>query len=287
MLRFSGDVRGMTMKRLALAAAFMALPFTALAETPAERGKMLVEGIAGCGNCHTPRGPDGPLPGMTLAGNNVVEDNPAFRGVAANITPDKETGIGAWTDAQIAKAIREGLRPDGSLIGPPMPINFYRGIGDEDLAAIVAYLRSVPPVHNVSEKSTYHIKLPPAYGPPVEHVVPPPESDKVAYGAYLAGPLGHCLECHTPLLEGGKRDMAHPGKGGQVFSGPWGKAIAANITPSRLDEWSDAEIERAIRTGISRDGHKLKPPMGYAYYANIPPAQMQALVAFIRSLPPS
>jgi mono/diheme cytochrome c family protein len=262
----------------------------ALAETRVERGRYLVESIAACGNCHTPQGPNGPLPGMSLAGNQVIEDNPAFRAVASNITPDRQTGIGAWTDAQIALAIREGIRPDGSVIGPPMPIGLYRGLADEDVAAMVAYLRSVPAVANVSEKSTYRIPLPPNYGPPVGRVEAPPRSDAVAYGAYLAGPVGHCMECHTPFgAAPGQRDPARVGLGGQDFPGPWGISVAANITPARntgLGGWSDAEIEQAIRRGVSQDGRRLFPPMAFSHYARISTPDMAALIAYLRSLPP-
>lgn len=273
---------------LALAIGCAAIPGTAAAQALLERGRYLVETIGACGNCHTPKGPDGPLPGKALAGNWVVEDIPPFRAVASNITPDKATGIGAWTDAQIARAIREGIRPDGSVIGPPMPIGLYRGLADDDLAAMVAYLRSVPAVSNVSEKSTYRIPLPPAYGPPVGQVTAPPRADPAAYGAYLAGPVAHCTECHTPMLEGGGRDATRVGAGGQAFAGPWGSAVAANITSSRshgLGAWSDAEIERAIRTGVSRDGRKLHPPMAFAQYRDIAPPDMAALIAYLRGLP--
>lgn len=68
---------------------------------------------------------------------------------------DRETGIGSWSDADIVRAIREGVRPDGTLIGPPMPILWYRGISDRDVAAIVAYLRSVDLVRNVVPNSEY------------------------------------------------------------------------------------------------------------------------------------
>jgi mono/diheme cytochrome c family protein len=174
--------------RSGAALALACLAGVASAETPLERGRYLVETIAACGNCHTPKGPNGPLPGMNLAGNQVIEDNPDFRAVAPNITPDRATGIGGWTDAQLARAIREGIRPDGSVIGPPMPFEFYRGLADDDLAAIVAYLRSVPAVANRAEKSTYRMPLPPAYGPPVGSVTAPPRSNPVAYGGYLGGP---------------------------------------------------------------------------------------------------
>jgi hypothetical protein len=83
--------------------------------------------------------------------------------------------------------------------------------------------------------------------------------------------------------------MARVGLGGQPFPGPWGTSVAANITPGRmtgLGLWSDAEIERAIRQGISRDGRPLYPPMGFAYYAGITAPDMAALIAYLRSLPP-
>src|SRR4029077_13572536 len=106
-----------------------------------------------------------------------------IRAVVPNTSPDAETGIGRWTDSEIATAIRDGRRPDGSIIGPPMPIALYRGISDRDLTAIVIYLRTVPPVrHAVTERSTYPFALGP-YGPTVGHVRDPPD-DPVARGAY-------------------------------------------------------------------------------------------------------
>ena len=83
---------------------------------------------------------------MELAGFPKLEVTPMFIANAPNITQDKVTGIGSWTDAQIIAAIREGRRPDGSIIGPPMPIGLYRGLSDTDVNAIVAYLRTVKPV---------------------------------------------------------------------------------------------------------------------------------------------
>jgi mono/diheme cytochrome c family protein len=226
---------------------------------------------------------------MALAGNAVVEDNPAFRAVASNITPDRATGIGTWTDAQLVRAIREGIRPNGRLIGPPMPIALYRGLADDDVAAIVAYLRTVPAVSNVAETSAYHIPLPPDYGPPVGPVTAPPRGDAAAYGWYLASAVGHCIECHSPMGPGGQRNFTKIGAGGQVFSGPWGTSMAANITSSAthgLGDWSNAEIERAVRHGISRHGRELNPPMGFAYYARISTPDMAALLAYLRTLRP-
>jgi mono/diheme cytochrome c family protein len=273
---------------LALALGALAAPLIAQAETPVERGRYLVETIAGCGNCHTPMGPAGPERDRQLAGGLVVLDIPVMRAVAPNITPDVATGIGAWSDAEIARAIREGVRPDGRVLGPPMPFGLYRGLADEDLAAIVAYLRTVPPVTNAVERSTYSFPLPESYGPPVGQVQAPGRSDPVAYGAYLAGPVGHCIECHTPAGEEGHPDFAHRlGWGGFEIPGPWGVSVTPDITPTALGAWSDAEIVRAITTGVSRDGRQLMPPMAYAYYAGIAPDDLAAIVAYLRTLKPS
>jgi len=270
----------------ALVAGLALLAGAARGDTGVERGRYLVETIAGCGNCHTPLGPNGPLPGRHLAGGLVMDEG-VFRAVTPNITPDPVTGIGGWSDAQIVRAIREGIRPDGTLIGPPMPFAFYRGLADDDPTAMAAYLRTVPAVVSETPPSAYSFPLPPAYGPPVGSVKAPDRADKVAYGAYLAGPVGHCLECHTPLLPNGQRDMARLGWGKAEFRGPWGVSVSADLTPSHLGPWSDAEIARAVTHGVSRDGRQLFPPMGFPYYAGIGQEDLGAIVAYLRTLPPS
>lgn len=261
----------------------------AAAETPIERGRYLMNSIVACGNCHTPQGPNGPLPGKELAGGLVMDDD-AFTVTVPNITPDRETGIGAWTDEQLIVAIREGKRPDGSMIRPPMPVALYRDMSDEDVKALVAYMRSVAPVKNkISAPAAYRIPLPPSWGPPVGSVPPVSKADKVAYGAYLAGPLGHCIECHTPLGPQGFDYQKRLGAGGITFRGPWGVSAARNITAHRdsgIGAWTDAEIKRAITQGISRDGGRLHPPMGYGYYARMTDDDLSALVAYLRTIPP-
>ena len=126
-----------------LAAAGMVAAQVCMAATPEERGAYLVQGPMGCGNCHTPMGPEGPMAGMDLAGTLIL-DQEGIKAYSANITPGGR--VAQWSDAELAKAIREGIRPDGSVIGPPMPFALYRHISDDDLAAIVAYLRTVPAV---------------------------------------------------------------------------------------------------------------------------------------------
>lgn len=263
----------------------LALAAPARAETLLERGSYLMKGVVACGNCHTM--PGGPMAAHELSGGQKFDEQ-AFTVFAPNITPDPATGIGGWSDEQIVAALRDGKRPDGSLIRPPMPIVFYRAMSDRDARAIVAYLRSVPPTKSVvSREAVYHMPLPPSYGPPVANVPDVPKTDKVAYGRYLAY-IGHCLECHTPIGPRG-RDMARAGAGGDEFKGPWGVSVAANITPdpdTGLGKWSDADIKRAITTGARPDGTKLKPPMAFAYYKNIAEDDLDALVAFLRSLKP-
>ena len=117
----------------------------ASAEVTLERGNYLVEGPMGCGNCHTPLGPTGEIAGQELSGR-LVEENPAFTAIAPNITPAGE--VANWSDAELARAIREGIRPDGSVIGPPMPIVLYRHLSDDDLMSVVMYLRQVPAIEN-------------------------------------------------------------------------------------------------------------------------------------------
>lgn len=259
---------------------------SAFAEDPVERGRYIVEVIAACGNCHTPNGPDGKDMSRKLAGGMHITDG-GIDAWATNITQDRETGIGAWSDEQIIRAIREGIRPDGSLIGPIMPINLYRQISDVDVRAIVAYLRTVEPVSNEVPESSYPFPLPPNYGPSPVAVPEPDRGDPVAWGAYLAGPLGHCIECHSSPGENGAPDLENAlGAGGLLFHGPWGVSVAPNITPIGIGEKSDEEIKQMITTGVRADGSRLMPPMGIGYYAGLTGEDLDAIVAYLRSLPP-
>lgn len=276
-------------------AAFCALaallsPAAAPAETLLERGAYLMRSIVACGNCHTPGSLMGKPDTKREMAGGAKFDEPPFTAYAPNITPDPETGLGKWTDMQIVAAIREGRRPDGSIIGPPMPIELYRGISDRDAHAIVAYLRSVKPIRNQVPKSIYRIPLPPAYGPPVGSVPEVPRGDRPRYGAYLAGPLGHCTECHTPMIAPGRRDFAGQlGAGGFPLVGRWGTVISPNITPDKetgIGEWTGAEVKRAITQGLRRDGDKMYPPMAYHFYKNIAAEDLDAIVGHLRSLKP-
>ena len=252
----------------AFALAFSMSP--ALAETMLERGEYLVRGPMGCGNCHTPLGPDGPVAGQAIA---------------PNITPAGR--IAEWSDAQLAVAIREGKRPDGSTIGPPMPFAMYRGLSDNDLKAVVAFLRTLPSVESDVGQSEYNIELPPAYGPPLGSVADIPRGITAQYGAYLAGPVAHCMECHTPMGPNGPM-LEKAGQGGFEFHGPWGVSIAPNITSHEdgLAEFTDSELAMMITQGKRPDGTMMLPPMPYGYLAQMTDDDMAAIIAYLRVLPP-
>src|SRR5205085_3608451 len=157
--------------RFALAMALLAMPATgAVAETPVERGRYLVTTIAACGNCHTPRdAAKKPVARGELSGGFEFEDPGLGQIVGTNITPDPETGIGKWSEAEIVTALRDGKRPDGSIIGPPMPIPSYKSLSDRDATAIAIYLRSLKPVRHAVARTQFKIPLPASYGAPVTH----------------------------------------------------------------------------------------------------------------------
>lgn len=273
------------MKSIILATLTLGLSTIAFAEVSIERGEYLVRGPAGCGNCHTPMGPNGPDMSNELGGF-MVEKNEHLEAWAVNITPGSR--VADWSDAELARAIREGIRPDGSVIGPPMPIGLYRGLGDDDLMSIVAFLRTIAPSDNTTPYSTYNIPLPPAYGPPIDSVTAPTRGVSVEYGAYLAGPVAHCTECHTTFGPTGPMFDTHLGAGGFEFHGPWGVSVAPNITSHSdgLAGYSDADLKQIITTGTRPDGSRMLPPMGYHHYAATSSDDIDAIILYLRTIPP-
>jgi mono/diheme cytochrome c family protein len=274
----------------AASVAFTAALPAAAQDALVERGEYLMNGALGCANCHTPRAPDMSFqPGMDLAGGFVIDESPAFKAVAANITPDPETGIGTWTDEEIITAIREGKDPEGEIIFPPMAVPTYNLMSDDDVKAVVAYLRTVEPVHNEVAESEWNIPqqaMPPAKGLPA-----PPKSDKVAYGGYIVNALAHCFECHTPMGENGIPDMANRmGAGGfEIRLAPEMTVMTANITPdpeTGIGNWSDEDIIKAMTKAVDPDGQKLSPPMPFPFFSNMTQEDLEAVVAYLRTIPP-
>ena len=252
-----------------------------------KRGDYLVNTIMTCGNCHSPKGPQGDIPGNEFSGG-LSWDEPPFKVTAPNITQDKDTGIGAWSDADIKKALRTGVRPNGVQLAMIMPTDFYEIITDRDMDAIVAYLRTLKPISNRVDDPIYkmqqiHHAFPGAEKPYAEAMM----SDKLKNGFYLAT-IGHCMECHTPMGPRGREFATKLGTGGFKFPGPWGVSVSRNITQNKekgIGAWSDAEIKRAITTGTSKNGSKLRPPMGFHYYASMTDADLDAVVAYLRTVP--
>ncbi len=286
-------LRNVWVGAIGVAAVLFAAGSARAAETPLERGSYLVNAIGACGRCHTPRDAQGkPIGAMALAGGFAFDDGGIGHVVGPNITPDRETGIGNWSEAQIVKALRYGERPDGTIIGPPMPVDTYREMSDRDLAAIAAYLHRIKPIRHAVERTAY--KNPPVAHDPAEvHVEAPPRQDRLAYGAYLAGPVGHCFGCHTVLRQDGRSlDRAKFYAGGRELA-DYGdvtkKTVSRNITSDPDDgigKWSDAEIKRAITTGIRPDGTRLTHTMPSEWYAKVAPADLNAVVAYLRTLKP-
>jgi mono/diheme cytochrome c family protein len=274
-----------------LVIAFVALAAaTGLADAQSDlikRGDYLVNGILTCGNCHTPKGPTGDIMDKAFSGG-LSWDEPPFKVTAPNITQDKETGIGNWTDAQLKTMLRTGVLPNGAHGAMVMPTGFYHIMTERDIDAVIAYLRTLKPIKNKVPDPIYKM-------PQVEHVLPGGEtpyteamlSDKLKKGFYLAT-IAHCMECHTPMEKGARLWDTRLGAGGFDFPGPWGVSTSRNITSSKtkgIGAWTDDEIKRAITTGVSKDGSHLKPPMGYHYYATLTLDDLDAVVAYIRTVP--
>jgi mono/diheme cytochrome c family protein len=272
----------------------------ATAEQPAERGAYLVNTIMACGNCHTPRDADGKPVAEKAFSGGLTFTTAAFITTSPNITPDAESGIGSWSDAEIKRALVEGTRRDhGRLAGAPMaaimPANFYKALLPEDLDAIVTYLRTVKPIRREAPD--------PVYKAPVRRdSYPDAEAgfDKAAFadpirrGAYLVT-IGHCMECHSAWSRSVSNFKTGLGRGGRIFPAREGSAegspdsIAPNITSdpaAGIGAWTDQEIGRAITLGIARDGRMLKPPMAYSYYAGLKQADLADIIAYLRTVPP-
>ena len=266
----------------------VALVGTASAQSDlVKRGDYLVNTIMTCGNCYTPKGPPAVIAGKDFSGG-LSWDEPPFKVTAPNITQDKDTGIGGWSDADIKKLLRTGQRPNGVQIAEVMPTAFYGIITDNDMNAIVAYLRTLKPVANKVADPIYkmqipHHSFPGAEKPYTEAML----SDKVKKGFYLAT-IGHCMECHTPMGPRGREFADKLGIGGFEFPGPWGKSVSRNITPSKtkgIGAWTDAQIKTVITTGVDKDGNHLKPPMGFGYYAHMTDSDLNDLIAWLHTVP--
>ena len=265
------------------------------------RGKYLVEGLLQCFHCHseldfTHHG-GLPLPGRKGGGGVFLDQRngiPApYRLIAPNISPDPDYGAGKWKDSDFVRALRRRIGHDGRLlIG--MPSQYFWNLSDEDLASVIVYVRSIPPVHIERPKSVLSEKIMQIFKalPPLEHVPEPDRSDRVKYGEYLVT-VGHCAGCHTP----GKNGQKLPGMefaGGQLLTGPWGpdpgkiQTVASlNLTPdpSGLSYMDDRMFIESIRTGRVK-ARLLSNIMPWGYFRNLTDADLKAIFAYLRTLKP-
>jgi mono/diheme cytochrome c family protein len=261
------------------------------AETLLERGSYLVNAVMACDGCHTPRTPSaGLVMDKRLAGGTVLFDLPAYTVRGSNITPDRDTGIGSWTEQDLRRALIEGVRPNGVPLAPSMPFAFYKILTPRDLDAVVTYIRSVAPVRNEAQlpdyRSEMHIDLVPGAERSIGDEAP---ADPVKRGMYLAT-LAHCMECHSRRPDNQQDYKDWWGKGGAQIKGPWGQVTVRNISSHQekgIGGWSDDEIKRALTQGVGRDGRLFKLPMArQMYYGKLTAADLDAIVAWVRTIPP-
>ncbi len=256
------------------------------------RGKYLVDGVMGCFGCHTDQDwskPGAPPVAGKEGSGHVWSDQDLPWLVAPNITPDKETGAGNWSDDTLARAIREGIGHDGRALFPLMPYPDYSQMSDEDLASVIVYLRTVPAVRNQLPitKVPFPINFFNQNAPqPVTAAVPPPDqSSAVARGAYLVR-MGACADCHTPREKG----QPFPGMdfaGGLLLHEPKGDVVSANISPaaSGIGYYNDTSFVQVMRTG-KVGARPLHASMPWIFYGKMTDDDLKSMFAFLQTLKP-
>jgi mono/diheme cytochrome c family protein len=262
-----------------------------------ERGRYLVEGVAHCFECHGQhdfkKGLGQPKPGTKGAG--AIVKNEAFDGVPfpdglvhPNITPDKATGAGTWTDAQLELAIRHGIGHDGRELLDFMPYAFFRSMTDEDVTSVIVYLRSLPAVRYPLPKRNLPFPVKADLHPEMEPSLPVDASEQVKHGWYLVR-IAQCNDCHTPNDERGNARTDMMFGGGARMKGPWGDVVTPNITPdpSGIGHYDEAMFMKTIRTGRASGGvRQLNPLMPYSYFRNMTDDDLKAIFAYLRTVKP-
>jgi mono/diheme cytochrome c family protein len=261
---------------------------SALAQGDAKRGEYLAK-VGGCVGCHTEE-KEGATP---FAGGRALK-TPFGTFYGPNITPDRKAGIGAWTEADFLRALHLGDRPDGSNYFPAFPYPSFTKITDGDARDLWAYLRTLPPSATPSREHDLWFffgwrwvvsiwKW--LYFTPGAFTAIPGVSDVVNRGAYLVQALGHCGECHTP------RNFLGGPKSGRFLAGgkgPDGKSVA-NLTSTEFKKDSDKEIKDFLVTGLTAEGDVPAEAMGEVIKnttSQLTPADLDALIAYLRTLPP-
>ena len=264
------------------------------------RGKYLVNNVVACIGCHSPidesKPGDPPVEGKVASGRDFGDWGPdvPFHLRAPNLTPDKETGIGTWTDGEIVRAMREGIGKNGRPLFAQMPFQTYaRTVSDDDALAIVAYLRTLPAVKN--DPGTTTVKFPVsmfmrAAPQPLEKSPPPPPptSDKLARGKWLLDACS-CHDCHDSF------DSHHQPIPGKSLAGNFkipvpgkGFVVAPNITSDKatgIGAYSDDDLRRVFDEGKGKTGRYLYV-MPWSYYSGMTKEDKEALIAALREVPP-
>ena len=274
-----------------------------------QQGKYIAT-IAGCTECHTPLKAEYQDPTKytleqlqtisfnaiaaldetkLLSGGRAFDLGPAGILFTRNLTPDKETGLGDWTDEQIKIAVKTGVSHDGKVLFPVMPYHVYNGMADADMEAVVAYLRSVNAVSNQVPESTIPTDGFPT-PPYTTGIVAPDASDKAARGGYLVNSVMGCTDCHTPVdPTSGAPVMDKYLAGRQPYEGPWGIVYGGNITPDNetgLGTWTDDEVKRALLTGVRKDGRRLILMPWFAY-SSLTAEDADAVVYYLKNVLPA
>jgi mono/diheme cytochrome c family protein len=225
-----------------------------------------------------------------FSGGVEVWQTPAYTVRGSNITTDRTTGIGAWSEDDIKRLLTQGLRPDGVQVAPQMPYHFYRILTPDDLDAVASYLKTIKPVSNEMPPPVYRVAVNAVPLPGAEtsigDTVP---SDPVKRGFYLAT-LANCMGCHSRRPDGVQDFENWWGKGGFVIKGEFGSVVVTNISSHKekgVGAWTDAELKRALTEGVGHDGRLLKMPMArQAYLSKMTEQDLNAIIAWMRAIPP-
>jgi len=275
---------------IALLLAFFLLPSFSGESKPRPSGEYLVESVAICFECHSDRDfskPGWPIPpGRKGSGRVLRGEGTSDPIVAPNITPDKETGIGAWTDEEIKRAIVGGIGRDGRQLHPEMPYHYLNLLSAPELDAIVKYLRSIPAVKNTLPKMPDYVPGPNPTTVPMDSIQLTAHSDAIKRGQYLVR-LAGCETCHTPRTAEGFITGTNFA-GGSVFRHGKGEADAAsNLTPdpSGIGSYTEQQFIEIIRTGRSR-GRSLNSAMPWLFYRNMTDSDLKSIFAYLKALPP-
>jgi mono/diheme cytochrome c family protein len=262
-----------------------------------ERGKYLAFGWSHCAACHVPADKamdiDNGLQ-MPLMGG-WGEFIPGFGTFyAPNLTPDPETGIGNISDAELARAIRYCVKHDGKILPPFM---VFQGLSDEDLSAVISFLRSQPAVRNKVPPSDlgFVAKAVVAFGllkPEGPKSTPPksvPQDSTIEYGKYLANNVGNCLGCHIKTDATGKQVNADFAGGGVFPPSGFSKGygfVSPNLTPDKktgaIAEWGERQFIDRFQGGRLYDGS----PMPWGMYSRMSENDLKALFRYLHSLDP-